>query len=161
MEQGFYSLETGAPTPRNDPEFVSPTEHRLLARDETPEDYLRLVANPFLAVLGFLGWLGALIWIFHLELDRELIGPMIPIIAVVFLAGLWKIGSLAQYHCLDCGSTGRLFRWREHVCLPSSLRRQAGRRRRFRGPSLFVQMILWLWGLLAFGLFLRSLGWLW
>jgi hypothetical protein len=151
-------VDTGGLTPRRDPEFDSTAVPGILTPLDSPEYYLRLIANPFLAILAFLAWLGALVWLCHLDLDRELIGPMVPIIAVVFLFGLWKIGSLFQYHCLDCGKTGRMSRWREHVCVPSALRRQAGRVRRFRGPSLFVQVVLWLWGLLALGLVVRSAG---
>jgi hypothetical protein len=130
----------------------------ILTPLDSPEDYLRLIANPFLAILGFLGWLGAVIWITHLDIDRELLGPLVPIIAVVFLFVLWRIGALFQYHCLDCGATGRLSRWREHVCLPSALRQQLGRPKRIRGPSPIVQIVLWLWGLLAVGVLAGSLG---
>jgi hypothetical protein len=149
----------GPALPPHDPEFESPLAPGILPPLDAPENYLRLVANPFLGILGFLGWLAALIWTTHLDIDRELIGPLVPIIAVAFLFGLWRIGPLFQYHCLDCGATGRLSRWREHLCPASALRRQSGRRRRFRGPPLFAQVVLWLWGLFGAIMLARSWGW--
>jgi hypothetical protein len=127
---------------------------------ENPENYLRLVANPFLAFFGFILWLVALVWVVNLKIERELIGPMLPIIAIVFLAALWKVWALLQYHCLDCGHTGYMKYWREHLCAASAHRRDSGRRRRFRGPSLVVQMVLWLWGILLIGIVATSQGWL-
>jgi hypothetical protein len=146
----------GSPLPPHDPEFESIRAPGLLAPLDAPENYLRLVANPFLAALGFLVWLGAVIWLTHLDIDRELIGPMVPIIGVVFLFALWRLGALFQYHCLDCGATGRLSRWREHLCPASASRRQAGRFRRLRGPSLFAQVILWFWALFALVMLIHS-----
>ena len=49
------------------------------------------------------------------------------------LASLVLVVFLFQYHCLDCGATGRLSRWRDHACD----RRVAARRRHgsTRGPD--------------------------
>jgi len=136
----------------SDPDFqptVAPP--RLAVADDAPEDYLRILANPFLAFCGFMIWLKALVSLFGLKANRELYGPLAPIIAIVFLAALWGLRSLLQFHCLDCGKTGRYLNWREHECLRSTERRYTGSYRRWRGPSPFIQLVMWLWGLLIFG----------
>jgi hypothetical protein len=155
-------VEPGGPTARNDPEFENPVGPAVRLRDPlvSPETYLRLVANPFLAILGFIVWLLAIRWVTHLNIERELLAPLAPIIVIVLLAAVWRVGSLFQYHCLDCGATGRMAHWREHLCPASAYRRDSGRGRRIRGPSLHVQIVLWLWGLLAFGIFANAQGWL-
>jgi hypothetical protein len=136
-----------------DPDFqpaVAPPRVAV-ADDAAPEDYLRILANPFLAFCGFALWLKALIALLGQKTNRDLYGPLAPIIAIVFLAALWGLRSLLQYHCLDCGATGRYVNWREHECLRSLERRYMGAYRRWRGPSPFIQLILWLWALLILG----------
>ncbi len=96
--------------------------------------FQRLVANPFLAVLLFVIvvalWHGAFVrhapWLFQLGLGLSL---------VAFF--------LVQYHCLDCGATGWLIRYRRHACPAVVARWQRGERRRFRGPGVRLQ--LWAW----------------
>lgn len=152
-------LSASAPPPQRDPEFESPVAPGARPLDFEPEAYLRLVANPFLALFGFLVWLRVLLGIVTMFAGRrELMGPLAPIIGVVMLAFLWLLLGLFQFHCLDCGKTGRLSRWREHACPPSVERRLSGRRRRLRGPTPPVQILLWLWGLLMLGWFLVPLG---
>jgi hypothetical protein len=154
-------LEPHGPPAQRDPEFVSgtglaTTPGPLIA----PEDYLRILANPFLGLAGFVLWVLGLRWVLLLfRRNPDLIGPLAPILVVLFVFALFGlVPALLQYHCLDCGQTGRLGRWRSHQCLPSQLRRAAGRPRWVRGPSPFVQNILWLWGLLMLALIARFGG---
>jgi hypothetical protein len=147
-----------AETPPRDQEFELAVAPARLSVDhnDAPEDYLRIVANPFLAAFGFLVWLKAVQSLLGQKMNRDLYGPLAPIIFLVFLAALWSLRFLLQYHCLDCGGSGRLKHWREHHCGPSELRRRSGQFRRFRGPSPFVQVILWFWVILAVGVMLLS-----
>jgi hypothetical protein len=140
--------------PPADPEFRS---HRpgLLASDldGEPEAYLRLVANPFLALLYLVAWLVALY-----ESVIEGFGwPLTPMLVVSLLAGLGLVPFLMEYHCLDCGRTGRLTRWQKHLCPHSLARREAGRRRRLRGPSPPVQVALWLCVVMGLALVINAL----
>lgn len=157
------------PPATRDPEFATATatvlestdlEHAAIA----PENYLRVVANPFLGFAGLIGWLVALIWVIrHLHANPHLIGPIAPFIAAVFLACLWLMPGLMHYHCLDCGGTGRQSRWRRHVCTTSALRRMQSRPRRLRGPSPPGQVVLWLWLILTVAIVLGRMGidWRW
>ncbi len=63
--------------------------------------------------------------------------------------GLGLVGYLLQYHCLDCGATGRLFRWKWHACPSVRARQQTGRPRRFRGPNPVLQTVLWVYILMG------------
>jgi hypothetical protein len=93
-----------------------------------------LVANPFLALF----WLIAVIGLVRLALEiRNLF------LAGVALCGLAALKYLLQYHCLDCGSSGRLFRWDSHACPSVVARRQSGQVRRLRGPNPVLQTIVW------------------
>ncbi len=151
--------ESVGPPIQHDPEFEFPASFTLRPPLEAPETYLRIVANPFLGIFGFLGWLRVLMWVISLPMAPEMLAPMTPIIGMVFLGCLWVLPALFQYHCLDCGGTGRLSRWREHSCPQSAWRRQSGRGRLFRGPTPGVQLVLWFWGGLLFALLLHALGW--
>jgi len=102
---------------------------------ERPEVYLRLVANPFLAVLGGVAWYAAM---------RGVLAVRRFDLFVPTLAALVLIPLLLEYHCLDCGATGRLYRASRHGCDRVVRRRQAGRPRRFRGPTVASQTVLWL-----------------
>ena len=64
--------------------------------------------------------------------------------------GLWWISSvfalallLIQFHCLDCGATGWLFRYQQHACPRVVARWQNQVVRRFHGPRLRIQLIAW------------------
>jgi hypothetical protein len=141
--------------PERDPEFHTPVEPRLIVLDHAPETYQRLVANPFLAGAGFLFWLALVARLVgHVEVVKN---PATPFIALGIIVVLFAIPRLLQYHCLDCGVTGRLAHWRRHVCAASAERRRQGRPRRLRGPTPPTQVILWLWVLLALGGILRGL----
>lgn len=149
------------PPPTRDPEFgvVNSGLQSHEPDDLHPEAFLRVVANPFLGTFGLLLWLMALIWFGRLwQHNPQLISPLAPILAVLLLSSLWLVPSLFQFHCLDCGRSGRLANWRGHVCPASAVRRLAGRPRRLRGPSPFVQIILWFWGGLALALVATSMG---
>jgi hypothetical protein len=92
------------------------------------------VANPFLAVAGLIAWLAAFRWALTL-----------PTLHAACFTALALVGTpcLLQYHCLDCGATGLLFRWKSHACERVRDRQELDRVRRFRGPNPTIQMILW------------------
>jgi hypothetical protein len=115
-----------------------------LELDHSPESYQRLVANPFLGFFAIVAWvLGVLI------LFKGVLGPFTPMAALLMLAALALLPPLFQYHCLDCGATGRLTEWRRHMCPSVAERRLEGRTRRLRGPAPPIQVLLWLWVLMA------------
>jgi hypothetical protein len=111
----------------------APRRRRI--RVEGLEPYQRLVANPFLAVLGLIGWYALMAYV----LRGRRIDLFFP-----SLGSLGLVIFLFQYHCLDCGATGRLTRWRGHCCAAVKARRDAGRRHRFRGPSPWAQTVVML-----------------
>lgn len=111
-----------------------PDPYLLVEQAEVPERYQRLVANPFLAIFGGVAWVSLLRWI-SLTRRGDLLFPAL-------CSGLLLVLYL-QYHCLDCGGTGHLLRWRRHDCLRVRLRRELNRPRRFRGPTPGVQTFLW------------------
>jgi hypothetical protein len=132
------------PVPRardHDPELDPPRRPSLHLRDPLPEEYQRLVANPFLAVLGLIAWSQALRYAYNVRDPLLLLGVALSLPGVVFLL---------QYHCLDCGRTGLLIRWRRHACERVVARRIADRPRRVRGPNPSIQVVLW--GYLLLGL---------
>jgi hypothetical protein len=114
-----------------DPDLdVQPRRH---AR-EPLEPYQRLVANPFLAVLA---------WIFIAALvDAAVRSQNLPLfltaIGLLFVAFF-----LLQFHCLDCGATGWVLRYRKHACPPVVARWQSRTVRRFHGPSMKSQLVGW------------------
>ena len=135
-------LETTPPV--HDPELDG-SRHRVEATApwhdvHLPQEYQRLLANPFLAVTIFLIGLALIGIAFRERRLNLLIAAAVPL-----------LGSLAflQYHCLDCGATGSLYGWRGHAC-PRVVKRHAnGRPRRLRGPNPTYQTILWFYGLIA------------
>jgi hypothetical protein len=148
-------VDVDLPHPPHDPEFGSFRAGPLLRDlDGEPEAYLRLVANPFLGLVYLVAWLVTL----YESLVGGFAGPLTPMLVALLIAGLGLVPGLMQYHCLDCGGTGRLWRWRKHLCHRSLSRREAGRPRRFRGPSPPLQVILWLWMLMALALLLNAVG---
>jgi hypothetical protein len=125
-----------------DPDFDAPRTSVRRPRGPVlvPQETQRLLANPFLSVaLAFFGfailasgyWGGS---------------PMRPAIALLLAFSSWVF---LHYHCLDCGKTGFLFRWRSHECERVLLRRLAGVVRRWRGPTPVLQTILWAYALLC------------
>jgi len=101
---------------------------------EPVDEYQRLVANPFLTVLGWLVMFGVMreslrrhnLWLF--------------IISVALLVGSCLF---LQFHCLDCGATGWLMGYRRHACPAVVARRSSQAQRRFRGPGLPTQLLAW------------------
>lgn len=147
-------MDLERPQPPVDPEFGSYRPGLLLGDlGDEPELYLRLVANPFLALLYLVGWLVAL----YKTVFGGFAGPLWPMLLVILFAGLALFPYFLEYHCLDCGRTGRLARWRRHLCERSLARLESGRRRRLRGPNPWVQLTLWFWALLALAVVLNGL----
>ena len=108
------------------------------------EAYQRLIANPFLGVLALGGsWLAFRAAIEARQLDLEVLAA-----STVFVSR-W----LLQFHCLDCGSTGWLKRWRDHECHAVRGRLASHRPRRIRGPKPSTQTVLWFVGLLLGALY--------
>ena len=138
-----------------DPEFGSFGPGPLWSGEEPePEAYLRLVANPFLALVALVAWLMAL----YESIFGGFAGALTPMLVVILLAALGLLPFTLQFHCLDCGGTGRLSRWKKHACHMAMHRRDSGVRRRFRGPGPSLQLVLWVWFLMAVAMFLNTLG---
>jgi hypothetical protein len=141
-------LEAVQPPVERDPEFRPPISgERAIAYDDDPRYYLRLVANPFLSVFAFLAWLFLTRWVFRLSLP----GFLEPLRILFVFGGLVAPFLLLQYHCLDCGKTGRISRWQDHACAAVLDRRRRRRRRTLRGPTPPIQIVLWLWLALVVG----------
>lgn len=119
---------------------------------DEPEAYLRLVVNPFLALLYLVAWLMAL----YYSVVSWFAGALTVTFIVTLIFGLWLTPYFIHYHCLDCGETGRLLRWKKHVCHRALARRESGRRRMLRGPSPPIQVVLWFWFLLALAMLLNA-----
>ncbi len=117
-----------------DADLDAQTRRPAVVGDEPLTDYQRLIANPFLAVLG---WLLASIVVRIAIVQRN---------SALFLAGLAG-GVIAllliQVHCLDCGTTVWLIVARRHACAAIAARRLAGWQRRRRGPGVKVQLAAW------------------
>jgi hypothetical protein len=94
------------------------------------------VANPLLALASLCFWISAVALAFESELYMMSVPLFACLVAVIF----W----LPQYHCRDCGATGQLVRWREHACEAVQARARSGQPRIIRGPTLSMQMVLWI-----------------
>ncbi|GIW88585.1 MAG: hypothetical protein KatS3mg108_2909 [Isosphaeraceae bacterium] len=138
-------------TPRaRDPDF-DPVPRSAPNATGAEESYLRLVANPFLAIavvlltlwslrlIGRLPWAGG---------SKFALG--VAVLMIGFVLGLRGL----RYHCLDCGGSGRLTRWRSHLCPAVAERRLSGQARRWRGPTPGLQLLLILWVLVAIVVFI-------
>ena len=138
-ERGDRVMATTRRSRAYDPEFDR-SSVASLGRPvfDLPHHYQRLVANPFLAFLGLVGWFAALRVVSAVE-PPETRTVLFGATFVSLLLVCW----LPQYHCLDCGETGRLAHWRSHACDAVQLRRELGRPRRLRGPTPVVQTVLW------------------
>ena len=104
-------------------------------RSDSIAPYQRLIVNPFLAVLLFV----IVLAIVRTALRTRALGLFQLGVGLV-LVDLF----LVQYHCLDCGATGWLLRYRRHACPTVLTRWQRGEQRRFRGPSVRIQLVGWL-----------------
>ncbi|WP_169978855.1 hypothetical protein [Tautonia rosea] len=134
-------MEQAAPPPPTlDPEFRPHLSDRSLPRVVHPGSYRRILANPFLGFLGIGLWVAAFRQVLVIRTDPPalfLAFVVLPALAVIVLPRLFR------YHCLDCGRSGRLGRWKHHVCPTVALRIVEGRPRRFRGPGPLLQMFFW------------------
>jgi hypothetical protein len=90
-----------------DPEFDPPPVSTVRLRDFDPPEHQRLVVNPFLAVFGLVVLRSFTLWLF-----RE----SVPLATVGTLGLMVLLPTLIQYHCLDCGKTGRYSRRARHAC---------------------------------------------
>jgi hypothetical protein len=102
---------------------------------DTVVPFQRLVVNPFLAVLVF---------VIIVALWREAVIRRMPVLFQLGMGLLVVDALLVQYHCLDCGATGWLLRYRRHACSRVLSRWQHGEWRRFRGPGVKIQLVAWL-----------------
>ena len=131
-------MEPLAPSSTHDPD-LDPPRQRPTGPERPPflpQEYQRLVANPFLALLGLIAGFAAV--------TKALESRNLPLVGLSLLA-LCAVGYLLQYHCLDCGTTGLLFRWKSHACERVLVRQQTGRVRRIRGPNPTFQTVLWIY----------------
>jgi hypothetical protein len=137
------------PTAR-DPELDPSPPRRLGTLGDEPHRYQRLVANPF---LGFLGILVLVVVLFQTFVPAPLgAPPLFAVVVALAMVAACHLPRLFHYHCLDCGATGRLTRWRSHICPASADRYASGRPRRLRGPNPTVQFLLWVYAALALGI---------
>jgi hypothetical protein len=132
--------QSAPPPPTLDPEFRPQLTDRSLPTVVHPGAYRRILANPFLGFLGIGLWVAAFRQVLLSRLDP--VGLVVafgglPLLAIVLLPRLFR------YHCLDCGRSGRLGRWKLHVCPAVALRIVEGRPRRFRGPRPLAQTFFW------------------
>jgi catechol 2,3-dioxygenase-like lactoylglutathione lyase family enzyme len=97
--------------------------------------YQRLIVNPFLAVLLFV----IIIALGRMAFRTDTLG-LFPFLVLLIVVDVF----LVQYHCLDCGATGWLVRYRRHGCATVVTRFQRGEMRRFRGPGVRSQLAMWL-----------------
>ncbi len=145
MPENTDTLEPTPPRPDRDPEFRTPRASTSSGPAYIPGDHQRLVANPFLGLAALLAWLAG---IGRLTQAREthwmLLGGFFGIVLAVRL-----IPRLVQFHCRDCGSTGRLREWESHTCDAVVRRRLAGRPRRIRGPLPPTQVVVWAYVVVA------------
>jgi hypothetical protein len=147
------------PPAERDPDFRRLPETRLLTSEAEPERYQRLVANPFLGAFALIAWLLACALLVRENTFAWLNGPWLPALVLLVLASLGLPPLLLQYHCLDCGATGPIMSWKQHTCAAVIRRREEGRPRRLRGPTPPIQVILWLWAILAVYVVLNGFGW--
>lgn len=134
------------PPLRSDPEFRPVHSDRSLPTVIDPAVYRRVLVNPFLGFLASAVWLGLLRLTLILE-DTDSPGR-VPMLGLLIVSA-WFLPRLFRFQCLDCGRTGRMSRWKSHVCPTVALRIVQGRPLRFRGPGPLVQMMIW-GGVLAF-----------
>ena len=118
-----------------DPDLDPQPRRSLDPAHVTIAPYQRLIVNPFLTVLVFVIVVG----IVRIAIQTETAGLF------ALAVGLLVVDVfLVQYHCLDCGATGWLRRYRRHTCPTVIARWQRGEHRRIRGPSVKLQLAGWL-----------------
>jgi len=118
---------------------------------ESLREYQRIVVNPLLGVLA---------WLVMFALIRAGVKSRSSTLFLIGLSLVFVGLFLHQFHCLDCGATGWLFRYRRHAC-PSVVARYENREvRRFRLPNVPTQLTIWFYflagALLSVVLFLST-----
>ena len=134
------------PPVSSDPEFRPAFSDRAVPRTSDPGAYRRMLANPFLGILGVSAWLMALRF---LMIDANGFAGRSALLCVGLPIAALLLPRLFHYHCLDCGRTGALGRWKRHVCPAVAQRIVEHRPRRRRGPPPMVQLLLWLFVFVA------------
>jgi hypothetical protein len=131
------------PRRRRDLDLDSSAYPSAIPLDAPPEAYLRVAANPFLALFAVLFALAASDGLWSSQpFDGD---TRMALVVAVWLSLLVAFPWLVQFHCLDCGATGRLKRWRGHLCPRVAERRLLRKPRRVRGPTPSIQIVIWLW----------------
>lgn len=128
-------MEPAGGLPQHDLDFDRLPVRSPILLDPYFQEYQRLVSNPFLALAALIPW--------YVAIRRAFLAKHVPMILLLF-ASLFGIAYLLQFHCLDCGATGSLFRWKRHAC-DRAIARQLGyaRRRWLLGPNPMTQTVLW------------------
>jgi hypothetical protein len=102
--------------------------------------YYRLVANPFLMILGWLMAVGVC------RLAFQWRRPMV----AVFALGLFLASCLLfQFHCLDCGKTYFLHRRRRHRCEAVWVRWNHREHDRWQPPAIKTQLVIWFYFIMS------------
>jgi hypothetical protein len=110
---------------------------------EPIDRYRRLVANPLLAV--FVGLLAAMIIrakVRNAELGGFFLGAGLLLSSFLFI----------QFHCLDCGVTGSVWKHRRHTCPHAVARWHASRPGLLRMPPIGIQIAFWVILLISGGI---------
>ena len=98
------------------------------------EAHQRLIVNPFLAVFGLLIWM--LLFRFSVKFQR------LDVFFGVVCGGILLV-FLPEYHCLDCGQTGRLLNSKTHVCERVEIRSLDDGLSSTIWPSTHFQVVVW------------------
>ena len=122
----------------NDPIVDTRWRSRRAGSDSPVQWHQRLIANPFLAVLGTILWFVCV----RQTVETRTIRLFTPVAASLVL-----VIFLFEFHCMDCGRTGRLVSWRKHVCERVEVRRLSGRSLASWWPSVLTQTAVWLLGI--------------
>ncbi len=94
----------------------------------------RIIVNPLLGVLS---------WLVTFALIRLAVKNRSSTLFLLGVCLLFAAFLVQQFHCLDCGATGWLVRYRRHAC-PSVVARYRQRDvRRFRVPRVMTQIAIW------------------
>jgi len=103
---------------------------------ESLPSYQRIVVNPLL---------GVLVWLVMFALIRAGVKSQSSTLFLIGSSLFFAAFFLHQFHCLDCGATDWLFRYRHHACPLIVARSQNREGGRFRFPSVKTQIMIWLY----------------
>jgi hypothetical protein len=101
---------------------------------EEIQPYYRLIANPFLLILG---------WLVAAGVCRLAFAWRRPAVALAGVGIFVASCVLLQFHCFDCGKTDFLHRRRGHRCEGVWARWQSGSMGRWLLPRLELQLVMW------------------